>query len=198
VVLASGKVVKANACNNNTDLFAALRGGGGGTFGVVVSATIEAHPTHPMYEHSLAIIPLNKTTESISLLNTTAKIMSKFSILSDTGLSGYALAGDGTFDSDELPTAFYGHDFGVLMSNNNTSANNASISQLKSLVGKEIVQDLLSYNGTNLYISSSWSYYPSFAAYYNATGGQATVGNTNIMLSSRMFARHISSTTQQN
>lgn len=152
--------------------------------------TTKAHPMNPMYEHSLAILPLNSTESSISLLlNATAKIMSKFSILSDAGLSGYALASDGTLDSDELPKAFYGHGFGVLMPNNNTLANNASISQLKSLVNKEIVEDLLPYNETDLYISSSWSYYPSFASYYNAGGGQATVGNTNIMLSSRMFGK---------
>jgi hypothetical protein len=57
------------------------------------------------------------------------------------------------------------------MSSSNTLANNARISQLKSLVNKEIVEDLLPYNGTDLYISPSWSYYPSFASYYNAGGG---------------------------
>jgi hypothetical protein len=43
VVTAAGELVTANA-NTNSDLFWALRGGGGGTFGVVVSMTIKAFP----------------------------------------------------------------------------------------------------------------------------------------------------------
>jgi FAD binding domain/Berberine and berberine like len=43
VVTASGEVVIANACQNQ-DLFWALRGGGGGTFGIVTKATLMTHP----------------------------------------------------------------------------------------------------------------------------------------------------------
>jgi FAD/FMN-containing dehydrogenase len=43
VVTADGKIVIANACQNR-DLFWALRGGGGGTFGVVTRVTLMTHP----------------------------------------------------------------------------------------------------------------------------------------------------------
>ena len=43
VVTAGGQVLVANACQNQ-DLFWALRGGGGGTFGVVTRVTLETHP----------------------------------------------------------------------------------------------------------------------------------------------------------
>jgi hypothetical protein len=43
VVTADGKVVVANACQNQ-DLFWALKGGGGGTFGVVTKMTLMTHP----------------------------------------------------------------------------------------------------------------------------------------------------------
>ena len=43
VVLANGTAVVASSCEN-TDLFWALRGGGGGTFGVLTSCTYAAHP----------------------------------------------------------------------------------------------------------------------------------------------------------
>jgi hypothetical protein len=43
VVLASGKIVTANAYQNS-DLYWALKGGGGGTFGVVTHMTYLAHP----------------------------------------------------------------------------------------------------------------------------------------------------------
>jgi FAD/FMN-containing dehydrogenase len=43
VVTADGRLLIANACQNQ-DLFWALRGGGGGTFGVVTQATLRTHP----------------------------------------------------------------------------------------------------------------------------------------------------------
>lgn len=47
VVLASGEVVTADACTN-ADLFWALRGGGGGTFGVVTGVHYKLHPVTPI------------------------------------------------------------------------------------------------------------------------------------------------------
>ncbi|KAJ5991062.1 hypothetical protein N7522_011269 [Penicillium canescens] len=47
VVLADGSLVFANAYQN-IDLFFALRGGGGGSFGVVVSVTVKAYPDYPV------------------------------------------------------------------------------------------------------------------------------------------------------
>ena len=43
VVTADGKLLVANACQNQ-DLFWALRGGGGGTFGIVAKVTLKTHP----------------------------------------------------------------------------------------------------------------------------------------------------------
>lgn len=43
VVTAAGEFVVANS-TSNTDLFWALRGGGGSTFGVAISVTVKAHP----------------------------------------------------------------------------------------------------------------------------------------------------------
>ena len=43
VATADGRIVIANACQNQ-DLFWALRGGGGGTFGVVTKVTLMTHP----------------------------------------------------------------------------------------------------------------------------------------------------------
>ena len=43
LVTADGKLLVANRCQNQ-DLFWALRGGGGGTFGIVTKATLRTHP----------------------------------------------------------------------------------------------------------------------------------------------------------
>ncbi|KAI9371230.1 hypothetical protein BJX61DRAFT_543879 [Aspergillus egyptiacus] len=70
VVLASGETVVANDCQN-TDLFTALRGGGGGTYGVVLSATVKAYPTRRTLSHTLTITDLKKQNSS-AVLNATA------------------------------------------------------------------------------------------------------------------------------
>jgi len=53
VVLPSGQFVTASA-TSNPELFWALRGGGGGTFGVVTSVVIQAYPRIPVTTMSLA------------------------------------------------------------------------------------------------------------------------------------------------
>jgi hypothetical protein len=47
VVTADGRFVTASP-TSNTDLFWAMRGGGGGTFGVLVSVTVKAYPVIPV------------------------------------------------------------------------------------------------------------------------------------------------------
>ncbi|KAM6492235.1 hypothetical protein JOM56_011959 [Amanita muscaria] len=75
VVLASGEYVTANDYQNQ-DLFWALRGGGGGTFGVVVSVTYRTHDILPVTTHSVQVtfltptIAENVTTELFSALPT--------------------------------------------------------------------------------------------------------------------------------
>ena len=51
VITADGRVLVANACQNQ-DLFWALRGGGGGTFGIVTRVVLR---THPLPEHFGAV-----------------------------------------------------------------------------------------------------------------------------------------------
>ena len=50
VVTADGKIVIANACQN-ADLWWALRGGGGGTFGVVTQVALMTHPLPAYFGH---------------------------------------------------------------------------------------------------------------------------------------------------
>jgi len=61
VVTADGVLRVANACQNS-DLFWALRGGGGGTFGVVMEAT---HKVEPSMGLSVAFIKYTQTTSNI-------------------------------------------------------------------------------------------------------------------------------------
>lgn len=62
IVTPDGVLRTANACTN-PDLFWALRGGGGGTFGVVVSAT---HAVEPAISLSVAYIKYVQTTANVN------------------------------------------------------------------------------------------------------------------------------------
>ncbi|KAF9888838.1 hypothetical protein FE257_008207 [Aspergillus nanangensis] len=184
VVLASGKIVIASACQN-PDLFTALRGGGGGTYGVVVSVTIKAFPTHPVLTHNLGVIPLNAALPA--LLNVTSNIVPKYPVLSDAGFSGYGTVGPTALlgISTDAP-GIYGHIFGKMLPRDNVSAT-ASIQHAKNTVNKHLIEDLLPYNGTAFLITSEWTVYSSFYEYYSNTGGQAPVGSTDIAITSRLF-----------
>ncbi|KAK9786409.1 putative Isoamyl alcohol oxidase [Seiridium cardinale] len=63
VVTPDGVLRVANACQNS-DLFRALRGGGGGTFGIVLEATHRVEPKMPIAVASITI-PSNSTDDTI-------------------------------------------------------------------------------------------------------------------------------------
>ncbi|XP_024541102.1 uncharacterized FAD-linked oxidoreductase ARB_02478 [Selaginella moellendorffii] len=85
VVTADGELVVANACQNQ-DLFWALRGGGGGTFGVVVSATYRTFPAFSRVIGTfVSIIPANAP----SLLEVTRHFIEIQGALSDENWAGY-------------------------------------------------------------------------------------------------------------
>mmetsp|Transcript_31786 Transcript_31786/g.49730 ORF Transcript_31786/g.49730 Transcript_31786/m.49730 type:complete len:433 (-) Transcript_31786:905-2203(-) len=67
VVLADGSAVFADSCTN-TDLFWALRGGGGGTFGVVTAAYYQLHSLGPIvflaaFPNTFSLAATNRTTQ---------------------------------------------------------------------------------------------------------------------------------------
>ncbi|KZS89223.1 FAD-binding domain-containing protein [Sistotremastrum niveocremeum HHB9708] len=61
VVVPSGEVLVANECQN-TDLYFALRGGGGGTFGVVLELVTKAFPRTPVIAVTMSGIPTDPDT----------------------------------------------------------------------------------------------------------------------------------------
>ena len=84
VVLASGKYVTANE-HRYSDLFWALRGGGGGTYGVVVSVTYRTHDLFPL---TSILLQVNLTTAE-SAVNVTTEFLKLHPGLSDASWGGY-------------------------------------------------------------------------------------------------------------
>lgn len=90
VVTASGELVTANA-DENPDLFWALRGGGAGTFGLVVSMTVKAFPDDFFSTASLALFDNGTNTDAI--YSTLSTFLQNVPALVDAGVSISWLAG---------------------------------------------------------------------------------------------------------
>jgi FAD/FMN-containing dehydrogenase len=84
IVTADGSHVIANP-HRNEDLFWALRGGGGGTWGVVTSVTYKTHPSVPL---SSALLVVNSTDVN-STQNLLAEIIRLTPSLVEQGYGGY-------------------------------------------------------------------------------------------------------------
>ena len=94
IVTADGDHIIANAYRNK-DLFWALRGGGGGTWGVVTSVTYKTHPPTPFSAASI----LANSTNADSTQNLLTEIIRLIPSLIEHGYGGY---GFGTTEQIQL------------------------------------------------------------------------------------------------
>lgn len=87
VVLINGTVVTTNACNH-PDLFYAIRGGGGGTYGIVTSVVMKAYPSPKTTTWSLlaTLVDPAKETEWWNLM---AEYSKELKVYKDGGVQGY-------------------------------------------------------------------------------------------------------------
>ena len=168
VVIADGSIVTASPCQNQ-DLFFAIRGGGPGTYGVVVSATVKAWPTVNATVQHLAITPI--TDDTTALLDTIGLLYSAYPDLNEAGYAGY-----GSW------SLFTGYVHGLYMFDKTLQdAQKAFASTL---------QRLIHFNGTALNISVSYISYPDYWTFYAAESGiEPPVGTGNGALGSRLFDR---------
>ncbi|KAK2685878.1 hypothetical protein QWA68_015090, partial [Fusarium oxysporum] len=91
VVTADGEVLTVNE-HQHQDLFWAIRGGGGGTFGVIISVTLKAYPMPSMTMAGIRITARNETTAE-AFYNVIARVHSLFPAIQDKGVSGYYTMG---------------------------------------------------------------------------------------------------------
>ena len=113
VVTAKGQVVVANDFQNS-DLFWALRGGGGGSWGVVSSVTIRTFPDPPTAVQSLAISSANDT----AFWDFVEEFHAKLPAVNDAGGSGYyflTAAAPGNISTLIIGLFFAGHTNDTIM-----------------------------------------------------------------------------------
>ncbi|KAM0217708.1 hypothetical protein ACHAQI_001758 [Fusarium lateritium] len=87
IVIPSGEVVIANECQNE-DLYWAIRGGGGGTFGVITKLTLKAYPAPRMIMGGFNTSIKNHTTED-QWYRFIADVHALFPAMQDAGIHGY-------------------------------------------------------------------------------------------------------------
>lgn len=190
VVLANGNVVTASPCQHS-DLFFAIRGGGGGTYGVVISTTVKAHPTSNMAAQQLSFAPLNSSympefMEAVVLMH------NAYPDLLDKGFSGY---GSWALRSPTPLVYNYNYTLGQDAQSNFTTGFTHTISIFRQTpetaqsVFAPFLRQLAPYNGRSLFINITYSSFPTYAAFYNALSGIESPIGSSAALGSRLLDR---------
>ena len=149
---ADGNLAIANPYQNQ-DLFWALRGGGGGTWGVVTSVTYKTHPSIPF---SAAFLSVNSTNAN-STQNLLGEIIRLTPSLVEQGYGGY---GRGSTDKFQLY---------VLSPNVTVNQTQATFLPLFQLAAS---QPGFSVQNETVALQDFWEFYNLF---YNNTDGQVGV-----------------------
>ncbi|KAL3478900.1 hypothetical protein BJX99DRAFT_256105 [Aspergillus californicus] len=177
IILANGTALTVNPCQT-PDLYAAIRGGGGGTYGIVTSITIKAYPSKPVIAQRLLIESMGTETELF--LDTITEFYTNYPALSDAGFSGYGLW------SINSPIPLFG--------DNKTAGYSHTLAAMGQTLSEAhdafapLLEYLQQYNGTLLSFSITWFQFPTYAAYFQALSGTSQpVGSGGSASSSRMF-----------
>ena len=139
IVTADGNHVTANSYHNQ-DLFWALRGGGGGTWGVVTSVTYKTHPSTSFFGASLTV----NSTNVNSTQNLVTEIIRLIPSLVEQGYGGYG---------DAFPEQV---EFIFLSPNVTAKQNNATFLPLFEFA---ISQPGLSVENSTVQYQDFWSWY---------------------------------------
>lgn len=178
VVLANGEIVTASACENR-DLWRALRGGGPGTYGVVISGVIKAYPDSKIAAQSLFMAPFT-SAQIPQFMEAVAILYQAFPELNDGGMSGYGswmayspAPVDGQF------TSYLTWSFGAF---------NKTVDEITALFAGTAAQ-LAPYNGTSLVISTTYQTFNTYFDYYYATNGVNSAAESEAALVSRLMGK---------
>ncbi|EOO01028.1 putative isoamyl alcohol oxidase protein [Phaeoacremonium minimum UCRPA7] len=170
IVLASGRVVTANSCQNQ-DLYYAIRGGGPSTYGVVVSTTVKTYPQVNVTVQNLSFAPRDSASQE-SFLDALADLYLEVPSLVDAGFAGYThwqYEGPGPiFDNY---TTGYTHNIYTL---------NSTLDYAVA-AGQTLLDKINHYNDT-IYVNSSYVTYWDYWSFFHNTS--ADVGPVGILSAS--------------
>ncbi|KAI1261707.1 FAD-binding domain-containing protein [Xylariaceae sp. FL1019] len=185
LVTPTGEILTVNECQN-TDLFWAMRGGGGSTFGVMTSVTMATHPSPKLVSGIVGI--LTYVPDAPYLWDMVGYIMSQMPYLDSQGVSGYVY----TVTNYTIP---YG----------NTTIQAAGVGGLLMVTGTQdpnIFQTI--FDPIITHVNSTWSGtaafttvdpYPSFKSWFDVYYDQNPAGYDYWVGSHLMDAKSLSNAT---
>lgn len=190
VATATGKVLVANAVQNQ-DLFWALRGGGPGQYGVVTEYVIKHYPAPSnVVFGGLVIKPRYGTNESHEASWTTAAAyLSHLPDLMDAQLAGAATVANGDTASKFFPDLASQQPFHGIAVNQVFWAFNTTPAAVEALV-KPVIAQLNPGNSSNssVEITFSTSTFDNYTTFYSAISGDNVAGGESVT-SSRLLGR---------
>ena len=190
VVLSDGRIVTASPCQN-PDLFFAIRGGGGGTYGIVISTTVKAHPTTSVSAQQLSFAPLNSTYMP-EFMQAVGIVHNAYPNLSDAGYAGY---GSWSIASPTPLVYNYNYTLGGPIEANFTTGFTHTVSVFGQSVKEAraifapVNEQLAQFNGRSLFINTTYSSFPTYAEYYTALSGIKSPIGTSAAVGSRLLDR---------
>ncbi|KAH9204370.1 hypothetical protein DL95DRAFT_496590 [Leptodontidium sp. 2 PMI_412] len=174
IITPNGTLLTANACKN-ADIFWAIRGGGGGTFGIILSLTVMAYPMPSVTLWGLSIAAKNGTSAS-AWYNLIARVHTLLPQLQDQGFHGYySLIGPPAADTLTLGGSFF-----------LWNATNGTAERITAPV-----QALLAAANDTVTSSTFSLYIPTFDSLVQALPSTEHVGTVTSIASSRLISRGV-------
>lgn len=178
VLLANGKVVTANHCENR-DLLTSIRGGGPG-YGIVLATTVKAYPDVDLVTgHHLYLAPILDISNKVDLLDAVTILLQSLPDLSDAGFAGYGFW-TSSFPGPFIGNATSGYSHGLWTVGVNQSEADAAFAPVRA--------KLQAFNGT-LSISDGFASYTDYWSFYEAESGLYDPAGSSSILNSRLINR---------
>lgn len=176
----SGHLLTLNPCLN-PDLFWAIRGGGGSTYGIITEVTMKAYPSPQTSGHVFSLTPTNPSNQT-GFWDIVAFVMSELPRLKDGGLQGY---------STIVPSPVVGGEAGGSVGWMYTwswgfyafDKPNGTVEGLFAPIARELDR----VNGTMVNYTSSVLHAPDFYTAWNMYVGDETVATSGATLGSRLI-----------
>lgn len=188
IVLSDGSIVTACPCRH-PDLFFAIRGGGPGTYGVVISTTVKAHPTSSMVAQQLSFAPLDSSYMA-EFMEAVVLMHNAYPYLLDKGFSGY---GSWALRSPTPLVYNYNYTLGEDSQTNFTTGFTHTISifrqtpETAQAIFAPFLRQLAPYNGRSLFINITYSSFPTYATFYDALSGIESPIGSSAAIGSRLL-----------
>jgi hypothetical protein len=175
LVTPSGDIIVANEYQNQ-DYFFAFRGGGGGTFGVLLSATLKTFPTPPMTTISFLVTGVENSDVWWEAM---AYMLSQYPYLSSYNISGYPVVYPYYYDT-YLDTNIALYEGGFLIHDGTDGAGLTKILE-------PVMSHIQTFYPSLIVWSSSTIEYPSFYSFYQVNKDHSTAG-WDTVLGSRLLS----------